>query len=165
MSFEKILVAIDTSPLAAFVFEQAATLAERENARCRVFHCIDSSRLSQYAPILSLDTAEEKGQELLQLYQQKASAWNISADFSYGMGEPGQAICDTSREWGADLIVVGRRGHSGVAEMLIGSVSNYVVHHAPCSVLVIQGNALNEEIAAAEHGSSFKTIKLSSPPP
>lgn len=34
---------------------------------------------------------------------------------------------------------MGRRGHKGLSEILLGSVSNYVVHHAPCSVLVLQG--------------------------
>ncbi|NEO65320.1 MAG: universal stress protein, partial [Moorea sp. SIO4G2] len=39
------------------------------------------------------------------------------------------------------LIVLGRRGLGGLKEMVLGSVSNYVVHHAPCSVLVVQGVA------------------------
>lgn len=154
MSFKKILVAIDESPLASFVFEQVFTLAEQENASCKVFHCIDSSSLSQYAPIISLKSAEENIQQLLQIYQQKAKAWNVSAEFSHEVGEPGRAICSLAQRWGADLIVVGRRGNRGLAEMILGSVSNYVVHHAPCSVLVIQGEAFDEELAAADRASS-----------
>ena len=46
---------------------------------------------------------------------------------------------ESSQNWEADLIVIGRRGHQGLSEILLGSVSNYVVHHAPCSVLVVQG--------------------------
>ncbi len=43
---------------------------------------------------------------------------------------------------GADLIVVGRRGRSGLSELILGSASNYVLHHAPCSVLTLQGKII-----------------------
>lgn len=55
-------------------------------------------------------------------------------------GAPGYQICTLANEWQIDLIVMGRKGHSGLAELFIGSVSNYVLHHAHCSVLVVQDN-------------------------
>jgi len=48
------------------------------------------------------------------------------------------------------LVVVGRRGHSGLSELFLGSVSNYVLHRAPCSVLTIQGEALKKATQTAE---------------
>lgn len=164
MNIKRILIAIDESPLASVVFKQGLTFAEREHADCKVFHCIDSSHLSQYAPLMSLETAEEKTQALLQTYQQKAQAWHVAPDFSYEMGKPGQAICNVAHQWGADLIILGRRGNKGIAELLIGSVSNYVVHHAPCSVLVIQGEALSEESAATDSADSSQSVKPPSLP-
>jgi nucleotide-binding universal stress UspA family protein len=50
-----------------------------------------------------------------------------------------------ARTWNADLIVIGRRGLRGLAEMFLGSVSNHVIHHAHCSVLVVQGIATQAE--------------------
>jgi nucleotide-binding universal stress UspA family protein len=47
-------------------------------------------------------------------------------------------ICQVAKDWGAELIMVGRRGNSGLSELILGSVSNYVVHHAHCSVLIVQ---------------------------
>lgn len=47
-------------------------------------------------------------------------------------------ICELARNWNADLIILGRRGRTGLSELLLGSVSNYVLHHAPCSVLTVQ---------------------------
>jgi len=52
-------------------------------------------------------------------------------------GHPADVLVREAR--GADLLVVGSRGHGGFAGMLLGSVSQHCVHHAPCSVLVIQG--------------------------
>jgi nucleotide-binding universal stress UspA family protein len=52
-------------------------------------------------------------------------------------GAPDQQIVEKSKEWGADLIVVGSHGR-GFWGRLLGSVSNGVVHHAPCSVLVVR---------------------------
>jgi nucleotide-binding universal stress UspA family protein len=40
---------------------------------------------------------------------------------------------------GADLLVVGCRGHGGLAEALLGSVGQYCVHHAPCPVVIMRG--------------------------
>ncbi|MEA5469202.1 universal stress protein [Spirulina sp. 06S082] len=43
------------------------------------------------------------------------------------------------KSWQADLIAIGRCGHSGLTELFLGSVSNYVLYHAFCSVLIVQG--------------------------
>ncbi len=53
-------------------------------------------------------------------------------------GDAGRAIVEKAREIGADLVVVGSRGLSGVTSFLMGSVSTHVVHAAPCSVLVVR---------------------------
>jgi nucleotide-binding universal stress UspA family protein len=52
-------------------------------------------------------------------------------------GPPDQQIIEKAKEWKADLIVVGSHGR-GFWGRLLGSVSNGVVHHAPCSVLVVR---------------------------
>ncbi len=48
------------------------------------------------------------------------------------------AIIDTAQDWRADLIVVGSHGRRGLSRFLLGSVSQAVVAHAPCSVAVIR---------------------------
>ncbi len=53
-------------------------------------------------------------------------------------GLPQWVIVETAREWGADLIVVGSHGYGFWSRALLGSVSNSVMHHAPCSVLVVR---------------------------
>jgi len=53
-------------------------------------------------------------------------------------GDPRQTLLDVAQSERADLIVVGSHGRSGLAKMMLGSVSSHVVTHAPCSVLVVK---------------------------
>lgn len=53
-------------------------------------------------------------------------------------GSPQQVIVEEAENWGADLIVVGSRGLSAWNRLLLGSVSNAVVHHAKCSVEIVR---------------------------
>ncbi|WP_392480933.1 universal stress protein [Nostoc sp. C110] len=140
MSFKKILVAVDDSPATATVFIKALELAQRDAAQLMIGHSIELAASSQLTVnLVDLEIETQQAQSLLQLYYQKAKILGIMAEFSYQTGDPGTNICDLARSWGADLIVLGRRGLNGFAELLAGSVSNHVVHHAPCSVLVVQG--------------------------
>ena len=52
-------------------------------------------------------------------------------------GRAGPLLVDAAE--GADLLVVGSRGHGGLAEALLGSVGQYCVHHAPCPVVIMRG--------------------------
>jgi len=52
-------------------------------------------------------------------------------------GGAGQVLVNAAE--GAELLVVGCRGHGGLAEVLLGSVSQHCVHHAPCPVVIIRG--------------------------
>jgi len=61
---------------------------------------------------------------------------DISTDVLFG--SPESRIVETADEMKPDLVVVGSHGYSGWERLLIGSVSDSVVHHAPCSVLVVR---------------------------
>lgn len=62
------------------------------------------------------------------------------ADAHLSLGEADREIARLAEEAVADLIVVGSRGLGGIRRALMGSVSDSVVRHAPCSVLVVRGN-------------------------
>jgi nucleotide-binding universal stress UspA family protein len=80
----------------------------------------------------------EQGLELLRSRIYEAVAAGVQAESHQVPGDAGKAICEEARVWGADLVVIGRRGRSGFSELFLGSASNYVLHHAPCSVLTVQ---------------------------
>jgi nucleotide-binding universal stress UspA family protein len=67
-------------------------------------------------------------------------------------GRPGSAIVDEASALGADLVVVGSRGHGTIATMLLGSTASEIVDHAPCPVLVARHHHL-EPLAFADDGS------------
>jgi nucleotide-binding universal stress UspA family protein len=51
-------------------------------------------------------------------------------------GDPAAAICELATQMGARAVVIGTRGRGGLTRALLGSVSDYVVRHAPCTVVV-----------------------------
>ena len=63
---------------------------------------------------------------------------NMGVTSEVVMGIPGQTIIDIAEGWSADLIVVGSHGRGFWSRALLGSVSDSVVHHANCSVLVVR---------------------------
>ncbi|MBE9129360.1 MULTISPECIES: universal stress protein [unclassified Coleofasciculus] len=154
MKYQKILVAIDRSAEAEMVFEQAMELAKREKASLMVFHClpIEAQGTGYYGDMFGRELVDfsnliqdklkketEDAQKWLSHFCQKATAEGVATEWTCKVGDAGSAIRELAQSWGADLVVLGRRGRRGFAEMLLGSVSNHVVHHVPCSVLVVQG--------------------------
>ncbi|MCX7593006.1 MAG: universal stress protein [Fischerella sp.] len=155
--FKKILVALDRSAMSKQVFERGLALAKMSGANLMLLHVLSMEEEgSPYVPMFSsFDYYSGMSEQTLELYQQQLETWknqsveilqNLSAqantagvntEFRQMFGSPGSIICDLARSWGADLIVVGRRGRSGLTELFLGSVSNYVLHHAPCSVHVV----------------------------
>jgi nucleotide-binding universal stress UspA family protein len=53
-------------------------------------------------------------------------------------------ILDAATEWKADLIVLGSHGEKGLRQFFLGSVSESIARHAPCSVLIVRNPAVAE---------------------
>jgi len=87
----------------------------------------------------NLDREVSVAKDWLRRYVQKAyDAGCEEALPVVRMGDPSTNICELADELEADLIIVGRKDRSGLEELVLGSVSSEVVHHAPCAVLVTQ---------------------------
>ncbi len=155
--FQKILVAMDLSKVGSRVFDKALSLAQMSGANLILLHvlspdeegCPDISALYSYT-LPAADTSgsryyqelwesfSQKGLEVLQSRVETARQAGVCADSIQNVGSPGKLICELAKKWDADLIIMGRRGLSSFSEMVLGSVSNYVIHHACCSVLTVQ---------------------------
>ena len=104
---------------------------------------LDESLLSVYEQ--PWQKLKQKGLEVLRSLAQEAKTAGVNVEFTQDFGNPGRAICDFAQTRSIDAILVGSRGLTGAKEMFLGSVSNYVTHHAPCSVLIVR-DALKKQI-------------------
>ena len=168
--FSKILVAIDSSAASRRAFASALELAKGLNAELILVHTLDMSdpaspehpiiQTNSYSMVLDSlvrETYEKQWAEfvenfeaLLKQKQEEAEALGLTAQYSQPYGRPGPAICKAAKTFNADLIVVGSRGYKGLREMILGSVSNYIMHHAPCSVTVIHPRDMVDSLDLAE---------------
>jgi nucleotide-binding universal stress UspA family protein len=152
--YKNILVAFDSCPEGKNIFEVSLNLAKASNASLMLLHVLskdskDSHVNNALKPVdctsESVNTSrqqwkqfEQDSLDLLKSHVQQAQAEGIKAEFKQLDGQPGKMICNSAKEWGADLIVLGRRGYSAAEEMFLGSVSSYVIHQSHCSVHVVQ---------------------------
>jgi nucleotide-binding universal stress UspA family protein len=152
--YTKILAAFDNSPRGDRVFEAALNLAKANQASLMLLHILSrdsddnplrfsSKPIGRNADIDTVYTQEWKDftkqtEERLNALMQLAMAEGVMAEFKQLEGSPGRTICDFARNWGADLIAIGRRGLSFESEMFIGSVSSYVIHRCNCSIHIVQ---------------------------
>jgi nucleotide-binding universal stress UspA family protein len=79
---------------------------------------------------------------LLKLKTTEDKTLKISSEII--QGPPRQVIVEEAEHWGADLIVMGSRGLGTWDRLLMGSVSNGVVHHAKCSVEIVRKDQAEE---------------------
>jgi nucleotide-binding universal stress UspA family protein len=152
--YTKVLAAFDNSPRGTQVFEAALNIAKANKAALMLLHVL--SRDSDDSPIRFASKLIGYDEDVLKVYRQEwddfvhktdkhlqsltqtAMTEGVTAEFKQLEGSPGKTICDFAQEWGADLIVIGRRGYSSMSEMFIGSVSSYVIHRCNCSVHIVQ---------------------------
>ncbi|MGF1491532.1 MAG: universal stress protein [Microcoleaceae cyanobacterium] len=168
--FHQILVALDLEKTSQTVFRQAMEMAKAMNARLMLLHVLNEDQgmpplesmasVGYYPGSLSLEGAKQYQQswqryidqslEQLRVCAQQAEKAGVMVEFTQTTGRTGRMICDQARNWNADLIIVGRRGQSALSELLLGSVSNYVTHHASCAVMVVQSSKTSQDTAQVE---------------
>ena len=140
---EKVLLATDGSDDAAAATHAAADIAGRSGAELHVVHAFEfvpprefmSVALRVKSPFASQKRAGEVLDEQVGLVKEAGGRVDGA---HLTMGSPVEGILKVREEIGADLVVVGGRGLGGVKRLLLGSVSEGVVHHARCPVLVLR---------------------------
>jgi nucleotide-binding universal stress UspA family protein len=87
---------------------------------------------------LSKEQADEWVNDALKIMRAKCEEAKVEFSGVVELGKPSQAIVETASSWDADLIVMGSHGRGFWERLTLGSVSNAVVHQAPCSVLIVK---------------------------
>ena len=135
----KILLATDGSREAKLAARTAADLAKSHNSELHVVY-VDPvlPMIEQFADPGPERTSPESRRLLDEQVRHIKEAGGTVTEAHLRLGRPDDQIVHVGEELGAGLIVIGSRGHGGVRRALMGSVSDSVVRHAHCPVLVVR---------------------------
>ncbi len=148
----KFLVAIDGSQASHKALQTAINLAKPAAAAISVVTILEPLR--DYYPELIMPTGDwvswqahpnpelekamvEKGRSLLQEAENTCKNADVACETSLEFGSPRDLICKLAGN-DVDILVIGSRGLGSVERLMLGSVSDYIIHHAPCPVLVVR---------------------------
>jgi nucleotide-binding universal stress UspA family protein len=142
LKYKHILVAVDGSQEAEWAFKKAVEIAKRNNATLILAHVIDTRT---FALVEGYDTAigyraEKQAQDMLENYVNQAKEAGLSdVQYEIDFGSPKIRIPrELAKKHKVDLIMCGATGLNAVERFFIGSVSEHIVRHAPCDVLVVR---------------------------
>jgi len=138
--YSKIVVGTDGSETAGEAVRQAGRLAQMLGAELFVVHAasttVAAADLGLGLPPLDVEAIHNAGRQILDRAISQVGN-QVKMRTLMQDGDAADAILDAAEQEGADLIVVGNRGMRGAKRFVLGSVPNRVVHHAPCSVLIV----------------------------
>ncbi len=146
MTITSVLVGVDLSAPSDQALARATAIAAMHGAKLVVVHAVSddgpipnasSDVLAQVGEASAAVRAEEA--RLLAERIAKIEANGIAVELVSTVGAPGEVVAQAARERGAELIVVGTHGNTGISRFLLGSVASAVLLHASCDVLVCRG--------------------------
>ncbi|EOT30613.1 universal stress protein [Enterococcus saccharolyticus] len=140
--YKRIMVAVDGSKEAELAFRKAVNVARRNQAELLLVHVIDTRA---FQTVTSFDTvlaeqATDLAKESLTEYAETAKSNGVPAvETMIEYGSPKAIIAkQLPADKEVDLIMLGATGLNAVERLFIGSVSEYVIRHAPCDVLIVR---------------------------
>jgi nucleotide-binding universal stress UspA family protein len=143
----RILLATDGSEEAELAALRAVDLADATDSELHVVHVGVVPRfLESYPGTLGYERRlyeqieEESRQRLRELSWRVKAAGGTVAGSHLRMGKVDLEVVALAKELGVGLIVMGCRGHRGIRRAIEGSISNGVIRHAPCPVLVVRSH-------------------------
>ena len=137
--FSKILVAIDGSSSAKRAFEQSIYLASKCDSKLEVVHVIPCEFGGDSVNTFELvEELKNKGKKILEQCKKVVVKKNISIKTFSDLGDPAKIIIELAKNNDYDLIIMGSRGRSTFKELLLGSVTQKVAHHAKCPIMIVR---------------------------
>ena len=141
MKCQHILVPIDFSQDSEDAVGCAIGLAQQFQARLTLLHAIYVPEAAEVNLAAYLEKIESESARLMAARRKRVEDAGVAAGSLVVRGVPSHRITETAQEQQADLIVMGTHGRTGLRHMLIGSVAERVVRHAPCPVMVVPREA------------------------
>lgn len=155
--YQRILIAVDGSESSENALTKAIEIAERNNSELIIAHVFD---VNSYAlgmidtagitaiDAIGIDMDKEIMENLLKEYKQRATKHNLkNVETIMVQGAPKIELTQgIPNDYHVDLIVVGQTGMNAVERWMMGSVSEHIIRHAPCDVLVVRNKKQDEEV-------------------
>jgi nucleotide-binding universal stress UspA family protein len=171
-----VVVGVDGSAGAAEALSWAVAEARLRKARLLIVHAWTygyadlplggfgaMGAFASYVPFDDIDPVDlqKAADGLVEAAMVKVPGGVVGVEVERRVVEGGAAQVLIGAALGADLLVVGSRGHGGFAGLMLGSVSQQCVHHAPCPVVVVRSHeaiASDHELARASASVSAATV-------
>ena len=141
---KNILVGVDGSNPSVVACHFAMGLAAQTGATLTFLFVFETPQVIPVGPLSGYVTtsparSEEEMRKAEAIVEQIAKEQpSLKVTTRVELGDPVETICELAKTLAVDLVVVGARGHNAAQRFLLGSVSDRVVHHAPCPVLVVR---------------------------
>ncbi|HDS59414.1 MAG TPA: universal stress protein [Thermoplasmatales archaeon] len=141
--FRKIIAPIDGSKEAKKAARKALYMAKHMDLEVVALYVVDTSLLAKFpAPedVTSFDIdkfLQKEGLDALDEVEEMGREMGVKVEKKMVEGIPDQEIIEMAHQ--KDLIVMGSKGMTALDRILIGSVSEKVMHHAPCPVMIVRG--------------------------
>ena len=136
LGWKKVLVATDGSKFSALVVAKAIDFAAAYGGSLVVISVVDVPTEFYAEAPQAVDDMIRKAREYTAAVKKQAGAAGVAAETFIGEAEAFEAIIKLAKEEGVNMIVVGSHGRTGLRRLLMGSVTEKVIGHASCPVLV-----------------------------
>ncbi len=130
--FNKIMIPTDGSEVAQKAEDIAIELAKKFNAVVIAVHVIDEKL------IYPLDVLEEEGENILSNVKKKCQKLGVKVDEVLVFGNPAHDMKKIASKTGADLVVIGSHGKSGIEKLLMGSVAETTLKTVDVPILLVK---------------------------
>lgn len=142
-----VLIGVDGSSASRHAAHQGLELAKQANAKVTLVYVLESPTVIPVGPLSGfVVTAPPRSPEELQRAREELDELvkempQVPCEKRVVPGAPAETLCELALQLHADVLVVGSHGHGEARRWLLGSVSDRVVHHAPCAVMVVRERA------------------------
>jgi nucleotide-binding universal stress UspA family protein len=142
-TIKKILVPLDGSDNSERALDVAISLAKNSNAKIVCLYSINIIPIAEaqmFDPLKCQIEEKKYAEQVMQKAQTTCAKNDVEFVKEIEFGMPGNTILSyiKNKNNKIDLVVMGSRGKSGIKEIFLGSVSNYVLHKSPVPVLIVK---------------------------
>ena len=142
----RIVLAIDGSKFSEAAVQTVIEQARPKDTEIQILHVVEPPSLLVAREMGGYDRAldavweaeTKQAEALVTKVADRLRSKGLKVTTTVEQGDPKSKIIDVASKWQADLIVLGSHGRKGLEHFLLGSVSEAVARHAPCSVEIVR---------------------------